>query len=207
MIRFELIDARGGSQNLAESYSSLPQVILSPFSLHVDKSLEVAKWLSHFSQTDKDLIKIKKGRDGRPFWENNYGLDFNYSHSHDLWMIGFTNKGRIGVDIESMNQERDFQSLADRFFSKRESQVLKEIDNMRLKREIFLKMWTAKESLVKALGVGLKNQINVIEVDPGSGEIISLPEAFGDSSLWTVKYFSVDPDWVLTAAHQSKSST
>ena len=184
------------------SQLSLPSILLLDQKNSLASKAGICHFLSRFSGIDEKQIFLEKTKEGRPYWKNSFGLDFNYSHTKNIWTVGFTNRGRIGVDIESLNQTRDFQGLAERFFSAKEAQLLAGITSPEKKQEIFLRMWTAKEALVKALGSGLKNKMARIEVDPQTGKIISLPSEFGDLQDWRVEYILSATPWILAVAYQ-----
>lgn len=95
-----------------------------------------------------DLI-ISKNRYGKPYFKNNENIKFNISHCDGLiaCAIGTT---EIGVDVENI---RNF----DEYVLKRVCNM-KEIDETYKSSDsnkTFFKYWTMKESLGKALGVGL----------------------------------------------------
>ncbi len=56
--------------------------------------------------------------------QNNIGLSFNLSHSHELALFAFTQQVDIGIDIEHAVGDRDCRGLAARFFSAAESAQL-----------------------------------------------------------------------------------
>lgn len=98
---------------------------------------------------------------GRPAFS---GLehDFNLSHSGDRGLIGVRlSPGRIGVDVEALKLLDDGLAMARLCFSQREQ----EEDSMAglTVSQAFLRRWTCKESVLKAVGVGLLDDMKQVE--------------------------------------------
>lgn len=87
-------------------------------------------------------------------------IQFNLTHSYGLAIYAFSPKYRIGSDVEWMNRPsiedaNGKYSIADRFFSHDERDYLSKLRGVSRRREAFLKLWTAKEALLKARGENL----------------------------------------------------
>lgn len=90
-------------------------------------------------------------------------LNFNLSHSDELVLFAFTYVRQIGVDIEYMRPDLDYQSLAEHYFSSLEHQMLQALPaSARL--EAFYQCWTRKEAYIKARGKGLSIPLDVFDV-------------------------------------------
>jgi len=110
---------------------------------------------------DMASVEIQRDEFGKPHCVNSCNLYFNVAHSGDLVAAAFDNKV-VGVDIENM-RNTDL-AIADRFFTKNESAALKakpEADQ----RDFFFKLWTLKESFIKAEGKGLSIPLDSFEFD------------------------------------------
>ncbi|MCP3944893.1 MAG: 4'-phosphopantetheinyl transferase superfamily protein [Desulfobacteraceae bacterium] len=99
------------------------------------------------------------------FEENSYGkprlkigvtkipINFNLSHAGGLTACAVVLDYEIGIDVEDSARKIDM-NIADRFFSKQESEYLGQtIENQ--KKSMFFDFWTLKESYIKAKGKGL----------------------------------------------------
>jgi 4'-phosphopantetheinyl transferase len=93
---------------------------------------------------------------GRPRLSNapeDWGLDFNLSHTDGLVACAITRSGRVGIDVEALDHERDLDRVAKRVLGQRERswwQGLAPED-----RALgLLDLWTLKEAHFKALGSG-----------------------------------------------------
>lgn len=81
-------------------------------------------------------------------------LRFNLSDSGEMAVYSFAMGQEIGVDIEAHRDYPDALQLAERFFSREEAEWLKS-QPAEKRSSAFLRCWTCKEAVVKALGDGL----------------------------------------------------
>lgn len=99
-------------------------------------------------------------------------VSFNLSHAGSLIALAFSGQASIGVDIEHRDRELDADALSARYFSDKEHDMLMRLPtDIRLQR--FLILWTMKEAVVKASGLGLARALRDFEflVDEESGEL------------------------------------
>lgn len=82
------------------------------------------------------------------------GLRFNLSHSGSQVVFAVTHDREVGVDLEQARPVAEAATLAERFFSARESEHILGTSAVARAAE-FLRCWTRKEAVVKALGGGL----------------------------------------------------
>jgi len=105
----------------------------------------------------KDLT-FNIDKNGRPSIINirNKNLDFNISHSDEFVILAMSNRLRVGIDIEKI-RDIDIDLISYNCFSNKEKKYLKEKND---KLVNFFKIWTLKESYLKALGMWIsrKNQ-------------------------------------------------
>jgi 4'-phosphopantetheinyl transferase len=100
-------------------------------------------------------------------------LDFNLSHSHELALLAFTRARRVGVDLEFIRPDFATHEIAQRFFSKQETDALRSLSSD-LRTEGFFNCWTRKEAYVKARGEGLSHPLDKFCVSLTPGEPASL---------------------------------
>lgn len=109
----------------------------------------------------KQKVSLVYGEDGKPELSGDTGIFFNLTHSGDYAAAAFDTMP-IGVDIEKMREQKQHENsrkLAERFFCKREREFLQKIeaqDGAEAYDVAFIKIWTRKESYVKAKGTGIK---------------------------------------------------
>jgi 4'-phosphopantetheinyl transferase len=94
------------------------------------------------------------GAHGKPALVGDEALQFNASHSGALALIGVSSRRPIGVDIELMREAIDELRLARTFFRDDEHNFLAGLAGEG-RLEAFYRIWTAKEAVLKAFGVGI----------------------------------------------------
>lgn len=111
---------------------------------------------------------------GRPHVEEApVGFDFNVSHSGDFALIALAHARRVGVDIESKRALRDWQGMAKTVFAPREHAFFAGLPASE-QLDAFFDVWTAKEALLKAIGVGIAGGLDRFSV-MGGGERNRVP--------------------------------
>ena len=81
-------------------------------------------------------------------------ISFNVSHSGKHGLIAIAPNGRLGVDVEERTDRRDFDRLIEAAFGQDEQIDLRQ-ERASGEFQLFYKLWTVKEALIKALGTGL----------------------------------------------------
>ncbi len=109
--------------------------------------------------------KIFIGENGKPFID---GINFNISHS-GTYAVCAVGDNVVGCDIEKIKEAK--LKVAKRFFSEKEYLFLNEITDEKERQDNFFKLWTMKESYLKAVGCGLRKPLNSFSVDVLSGKI------------------------------------
>jgi 4'-phosphopantetheinyl transferase len=90
-------------------------------------------------------------------------IQFNLSHSHDTAMLAVNAAHPVGIDIERVRDNVDHAGLADRFFSKREVQLIRELPPAQHLQAFFV-VWTRKEAWLKAHGKGISVSLSSFDV-------------------------------------------
>lgn len=101
-------------------------------------------------------VALKKSRQGKPFlleWANPDRLKFNVSHAQGHVMVAVARDVEIGVDVECVRELDAMDEVAQEFMTPEEA-FLYDISGDR-KPEMFFRVWTRKEAILKALGCGL----------------------------------------------------
>lgn len=98
--------------------------------------------------------------EGKPVFSETQKIYFSISHSKDIVVLAF-GKSPLGVDIEYIKQAN--LKIAKRFFTKEEYDHLLEQDEEK-QGNVFCRMWTGKEAVVKAVGSGLSLPLDSFSV-------------------------------------------
>lgn len=119
--------------------------------------------ISIFLKVDTKEIEIRNNKNGKPFLANYQDLQFNVSHTNNIFVIAFVNGKNIGVDIEDQNRILNISLLKDILFTPAELNIFNTIEN-NLKNDFIIHYWTTKESILKATGEGLSKPMNELEI-------------------------------------------
>lgn len=92
-------------------------------------------------------------------------VGFNISHSGRHGLIAVVPEGRVGIDVEDRSIPRDIDGAASITFTPAEQAELAAMGGAR-KTEFFYRIWTMKEALIKALGVGFGLNPSRFEIPP-----------------------------------------
>ncbi|UOA10701.1 4'-phosphopantetheinyl transferase superfamily protein [Methylobacter sp. S3L5C] len=114
------------------------------------------------------------------------GIEFNFSHSGDNMLVAVGLDTNIGVDIEVWNDRVDTISVTNLCFAEAERHFFWGVPKSG-KDEFFYRLWTRKESFVKAVGVGLGLDVSkVISSVIGAARFLSVPEEYGSAGDWAL---------------------
>lgn len=111
-----------------------------------------------------------------------HSFHFNLAHSDSIAVYA-TAQHELGVDLERIRAVDEAEQIASRFFSPREERCLRTLPaEQRL--EAFFNCWTRKEAYLKAIGSGLDDRLDEIEVSLAPGEATELFGVPGHSQEW-----------------------
>jgi 4'-phosphopantetheinyl transferase len=91
---------------------------------------------------------------GKPRLPDHPELDVSVAHSGRHVAVALAHGPRIGVDVERIRQDVDVEELARSAFASEEAAELTALPPGE-RATAFFRLWTRKESIVKALGVGI----------------------------------------------------
>ena len=120
---------------------------------------------------------------------------FNVAHTDGLVMCGVGNDREhlLGVDVERLCRKTD-PGLAERYFSRPEVEHLQQCKSQPEQQDTFLRIWTLKESYIKAIGTGLQTPLSdftFVEIDSPTPRIEFLNADLDDGLSWN--FFSLQP--------------
>ena len=154
---------------------------------------------THLNEFDKNLIKIRKGKNskeyflavrkllenedpeltinydlkGKPFLNKQKGISI--SHSNEIVAIGISNEIDFGIDVQ-FKTDKVFK-IQSKFLSQMESKFFEKKNDL----ESLIKVWSAKESRYKALGKEGVSFSKDLEID-----------TVNDKDLFRVGYYKKD---------------
>lgn len=115
-------------------------------------------------------IEVKPG--GKPYLAGKENLFFNLSHSENMVMCVVADK-EVGCDVERRT-EFD-RALASYVMTKQELQQIYGLDSEAEQQEMFFRLWTLKESYMKATGFGIGLEPGTFGIKMEKGSISVIP--------------------------------
>lgn len=113
------------------------------------------QWLAEQLGCEPVAVPLIRDALGRPRLSAGFRqFDVNWSHSGGGLLVGLGEGVRIGVDVERVRPRPRAQALAERFFAPSEAQWLATLAQAECEA-VFLRLWCAKEAVLKAHGRGL----------------------------------------------------
>ena len=129
---------------------------------------------------------------------------FNVTHTDGLVMccVGNQLHHSIGIDVERLSRNTD-PDIADRYFSDPEIRYLNACRTDESRSRTFLRIWTLKESFIKAIGTGLTMPLAdfaFAEIDSDAPRIRMLNPDLEDGLCWTFCSLEPRPGFVAALA-------
>ena len=111
---------------------------------------------------------------------------FNASHSESLAVFAFSKELELGVDIEHIHRDVDFEAISESRFARAERLQLNQL-SPDARREAFFLGWTRKEACLKATGEGLRTALDsfAVSLQPSPGPILLKMKAFPMSTMYS----------------------
>ena len=122
----------------------------------------------------RDAPTILRGEHGKPYAPDLDGIQFNLSHSGRHALIAIARDQPLGVDLEIQGRRRSVDDIAQRYFAVAESRALRSLP-AELPDAAFLRLWTGKAAVPRALGEGLSFGLDRVEFElDGAGHVVAL---------------------------------
>ena len=156
--------------------------------------------LSRYLRVDPHYIRFDTNAYGKPSLDLprcEPRLNFNLAHSHELALYVFTYAREVGIDVEYMRADFDFEELAKHSFSLYEQSILRALPE-EAKQQAFFRCWTRKEAYIKAKGKGLSIPLDLFDVSLAPGEspaLINSREDPQETTRWSFKNLDPDPGY------------
>lgn len=119
-------------------------------------------------------LAFTRNKYGKPALSNYADVQFNVSHSGDWIALISGGDADLGVDVEKIAPID--MKIAERFFSLTESRFLA-AEPAEMQLETFYRLWTLKESYIKAVGIGLSMPLDSFSMIRNAGGNWHSPEA------------------------------
>lgn len=151
--------------------------------------------LSRYLQRPPAQLVFTYNEFGKPALADASSLAFNLTHSEDLALCTVSQAQPLGIDVETERATVEFEALWPRISSCAERDLWPLLAAAQRPR-IFFQLWTRKEAVIKALGMGLSLPLNSLTVLGASADLV-LGEAAQSLRLQS---FCPQPDYLAALA-------
>jgi len=136
-------------------------------SVHALLRIELSKIL----KVKPKSLKIEESENGKPIIPD-IDLPISLSRTKNLFafVVGHSNQ-YLGIDIEQIKPEIDFINISRNYFSIKEQQLILSYTNAEDQKRTFFELWTRKEALLKAIGIGLNAELSKVQVLEGGNTV------------------------------------
>ena len=107
---------------------------------------------------------------------------FNLTHTRGFAACAILRGAPVGIDAEDIRRPIDIAELAARWFAPPERRLLERLQPA-YRAEMFYRIWTLKEAILKTTGHGLRIEPQLFAVDPERGQA-RIPEGLGIPTRW-----------------------
>ena len=105
-----------------------------------------------------DDRSIALSETGKPYLLDQPSFHFNHSHSQNYYALATSGRMQdLGVDVEELSRKVRFEALAKHAFHVEELRVWHQFDQ---DKAYWFKVWTTKEAVLKASGLGVRLNLN-----------------------------------------------
>lgn len=163
----------------------------------------VRAWLGEVLGCAPDAIVLRRDAHGRPRLDGPArGGDVSWSHSGDGLLIALGRGVRLGVDCERLRARPRALDLASRFFTAPEHDWLASFEAGPARDRAFLRVWCAKEAVLKAHGHGLSFGLEKLRFADAGGvlALVECDPALGLAHDWSLHEFEPAPGYVAALA-------
>lgn len=154
-------------------------------------------WLGPLLALAPEEVPLKRDVHGRPRLQGvARQCDTGWSHSGDGLVIAFGRDLELGIDLERMRPRPKALALARRFFARAEADWLAGVPDP--ERELaFLRLWCAKEAVLKAHGRGLSFGLAKLSFAERGGALVlfECDPALGAPGDWKLHEWSPRPGY------------
>lgn len=165
-----------------------------------------ARWLAgQLLGQPAATIELAVGEHGKPELIDGAGWQSNVSHAGE-WVVWAFGRQPVGIDVELLKAGFVYDELIPFCFGPAEQQALQQVGQPgdEAHQRLFYTLWTRKEAILKATGLGLTDQLTAISVL--DGEQVVLSSTIGTAGTWHIVSFPVSETHQAALACQQPRS-
>lgn len=162
----------------------------------------VRAWLERELALPPENLELSRDQHGRPrLGRAHAGRDVSWSHSGEGLLMALGEGVRLGCDLEWARPRPRALELARRYFTLGEAEWLAGLSGA-AREAVFVRIWCAKEAMLKAHGRGLAFGLHRLEFAERDGVLYLAdcdPE-LGKPADWSLYAFEPAPGYLATFA-------
>lgn len=191
----EWVDDRAGLGTLLELLDDDEQARAGRFHFDRDRARFVARRaflrsvLAGYLGMAPARVRYRRSANGKPELAGTDGISFSATHSDGLATVAVATGRLLGVDVERIRPIPDAVEVAARVFTRREHEHVASVAEP-ARSSAFLRLWTRKESYVKAIGAGMSLAFTTFDVLDGEDGLA--PRLPGTDAGPTIGLVSLD---------------
>lgn len=152
--------------------------------------------LAHYLGCAPQAVPLIYGQYGKPCLTLPHTLQFNLSHAGDILLAAASVDRAVGVDVEQIDLQMDWQPLARRLWPA----AIAVQD-----RSTFYQYWCCHEALLKAVGCGWAGPEFELVEGFFSGKLVIYDGLPGMAQTWLLRRLAMPPSYVAALAVQGSS--
>ncbi|HIJ61495.1 MAG TPA: 4'-phosphopantetheinyl transferase superfamily protein [Rhodospirillaceae bacterium] len=139
-------------------------------------------------------IRILSATDGKPRLAGHPTVSFSLTHTRGLVACGVAEEAEIGIDAEILDCQIQFDAVARSFFAPAEAEAIERAEG-ETRIELFYRLWTLKEAVVKADGRGQSIDAIAFDLTPPVPRLLA-----SGGAIWSLAELQPTPDHRLAVA-------
>jgi phosphopantetheinyl transferase len=159
--------------------------------------------LALYLDTEPTSLFFEQGPNGKPelILPALTGLSFNLSHSATDSVLAVARAPAIGIDLEQMTRADATWRISQHFFSHLEQRQLSDVGERYAKIRALM-LWCLKESVTKANGDSIWNNLATVSLSLENGKINWTSPTCTDGYFWTLCCGVWRSDYVIALARK-----
>ncbi|MFW0740029.1 4'-phosphopantetheinyl transferase family protein [Flavobacterium sp. T12S277] len=171
--------------------SQIEEISEYKFKIDSDKRLLARVFLFEYLKIKYNIknFELDINEYNKPFLKVAPSINFSFSYSKNYMLIGISKEKKIGVDIEYINPKFNINEIAQEIMCKSELDWFNYFKDTSLKRIYFFQLFSAKESIIKAFGIGLFYNVKKINtLDKRIYKFKNTQFEYKELGLWMNEY-------------------
>lgn len=156
-------------------------------------------WLAAELGVTAAALPLARDARGRPRLGGDLaGWDCNWSHSGDGLLVALGQGVQVGIDLERLRPRARALELAQRFFTPTEVDWLHGAPSAAVRDHAFLRLWCAKEAVLKAHGHGISFGLDRLRFEDGEDglRLVACDPALGAPGQWQLHELQPAQDYL-----------